>query len=418
MQERYGIQNAFELSDPRLAAQKSHSEEANQKRKQTLLDRYGTEHNFQRPEVITKHTTEEANQKRQVHVERTNLERYGVRTTLQLPGVQEKASSGKALEKKRRTNLKRYGLEYPLLDPEVRDKFHKTSRGEQELVQFLEDLGVTVERSKRKYLGSAEIDIYLPDYKVGIEYDGLYWHSEELGKDSNYHLNKLQKAEEEGIHLVHIFEDEWKHKQGIVKDRLRAILKIQTRKLYARKCTITQISSTESKIFLNQYHIQGSCNSNVRYGVFFEGELVACCTFGKPRSGMAAKTEQGWELLRFCTKEDISIIGILPKILKQFHQDYPEIRSIYSFADRRYSSKLGNIYEATGFVFESESKPNYWYFKAGKLVREHRSLYMKHKLLQMGWGTEDQTEEEIMRQNKFYRIWDCGTLKYRYFYQT
>lgn len=416
LMEKYGIKNSFELSDPKLAARKSHSEEANQKRKQTLLGRYGVDQNFKRPEVIASHTTPEANKFRQKHTEQTVLGRYGVKATIFLPDVQEKARSAKAQEKKRRTNLKRCGYEYPLLQPEVRDKFHKTSKGEEEIIAFLEEQGVKIERSKRRYLGQSELDIYLPDYNVDIEYDGLYWHSEELGKDPDYHLNKTLKAEQVGIHLIHIFEDEWQNKQDIVKDRLRAILGFQNQRLYARQCTLKQISVQEASQFLLENHIQGTCNSNVKYGAYYRGELVACCTFGKPRSGLSTKGEQGWELLRFCSKQGINIVGILPKFLSQFHRDYPEISSIYSFADRRYTTKLHNVYEKTGFVFESESGPNYWYFKAGKTLREHRSLYMKHKLLEQGWGKEGQTEEEIMRQNHYYRVWDCGTLKYRIFF--
>lgn len=416
LRERYGIKNTFELSDTKLVSQKSHSEEANQKRKQTLLERYGVDQNFKRPEVIASHTTEEANRLRQEHTEQTVLEKYGVRTTFQLPEVQEKASSAKALEKKRRTNLEKFGYEYPYLDPEVRDKFHKVSKGEQEVVEFLESLGIRVERLKRKYLGTAELDIYLPDYKIGIEYDGLYWHSEELGKEPGYHLNKTLKAEQEGIHLVHIFEDEWKHKQEIVKDRLKAMLGLTGTKLYARNCSIKQITGPEAEQFLETNHVQGSCKSSVKYGVFYNEELVACCTFGKPRSGLKSKGESGWELLRFCTKQEFGIVGILPKILKQFHKDYPEVLSVYSFADRRYTTKLHNIYLRTGFTYESESQPSYWYFKSGKLIREHRTMYMKHILVEKNWGKEDQTESEIMRQQGYFRIWDCGTLKYRFFF--
>jgi len=52
-----------------------------------------------------------------------------------------------------------------------------------------------------------EVGIYLPEYKIGIEFNGLYWHSE-LYKEKNYHLNKTEECEKQGVELIHIFEDE------------------------------------------------------------------------------------------------------------------------------------------------------------------------------------------------------------------
>lgn len=64
-----------------------------------------------------------------------------------------------------------------------------------------------------------ELDIYLPDIKLAIEFDGLYWHSDKF-LDKNYHLRKTKECEEKEIHLIHIFEDEWINKKDIVKNKI------------------------------------------------------------------------------------------------------------------------------------------------------------------------------------------------------
>jgi len=48
------------------------------------------------------------------------------------------------------------------------------------------------------YRSGLEIDIYLPELKIGFEFNGLYWHSE-LFKDKNYHLDKTKYFKEKGI---------------------------------------------------------------------------------------------------------------------------------------------------------------------------------------------------------------------------
>ena len=67
----------------------------------------------------------------------------------------------------------------------------------------------------RKLIFPQEVDIYLPDIKLAIEYDGLMFHSQGKSKYSifkgvskNYHLDKTNLVESEGAQLFHIFEGE------------------------------------------------------------------------------------------------------------------------------------------------------------------------------------------------------------------
>jgi hypothetical protein len=40
-----------------------------------------------------------------------------------------------------------------------------------------------VDRNNRSILGGKEIDLLLPEHNIGIEYNGLFWHSERVHKD-------------------------------------------------------------------------------------------------------------------------------------------------------------------------------------------------------------------------------------------
>lgn len=64
---------------------------------------------------------------------------------------------------------------------------------------------------------------------LGIEYDGIFWHSVEFlrknGKDyKNNHLNKTELMEKIGIPLVHIWEDEWLKDSNTILERIKTIL--------------------------------------------------------------------------------------------------------------------------------------------------------------------------------------------------
>lgn len=53
-----------------------------------------------------------------------------------------------------------------------------------------------------------ELDIYLPDIKLAIEFNGIYYHSIYHGTSKEYHLNKSLRCREKGIRLIHIYEFE------------------------------------------------------------------------------------------------------------------------------------------------------------------------------------------------------------------
>lgn len=98
------------------------------------------------------------------------------------------------------------------------------SRQEATIKSFLESLNLTVETSDRKILKGKEIDLYIPAKKVGIEFNGIYWHTEENGKDATYHYDKWRIAKSAGVELIQIWEDDF-------RDRKDAVLKMLARKL-------------------------------------------------------------------------------------------------------------------------------------------------------------------------------------------
>ena len=65
-----------------------------------------------------------------------------------------------------------------------------------------------------------ELDIYIPSKNLAIEYCGLYWHSEEQGKDKYYHKRKYDMCRDKGIRLITVFEDEYLRKRELVLDRI------------------------------------------------------------------------------------------------------------------------------------------------------------------------------------------------------
>ncbi len=279
------------------------------------------------------------------------------------------------------------------------------SSQETEINKFLIDSGIKTIQSSMSIIKPHQLDIFIPSHNIAIEFNGLYWHNE-LKLPNDYHLNKTELCKKEGIRLIHIFEDEWLNKKDIVKSRLKNILGLTTNKIYGRKCNIKEVSVKDSKEFLNSNHLQGSTNSNVRIGLYYNEELISIMLFNKPRLGIGADYN-GYELTRFCNKLKTSVIGGADKLLQYFIKTYKP-NKIKSYADRRWSE--GNLYEKLGFNVLNINKPNYWYI-IGK-NRKHRFNFRKDKLKDDGFDMENHTEHQIMLNRKIYRIYDCGTISY------
>lgn len=281
------------------------------------------------------------------------------------------------------------------------------SKAEHEIEAFVRSLGIDVIVND-KHLG-IELDIYIPTYNIAIEYDGLRWHSEFFGKkDKHYHASKTQKCNVAGIHLIHIFEDEWTSNSDLVKNKLMHVLGKTTTKIYARKCNIRLIDAKQSIEFCNQYHIQRTGKAYLHVGLFHEGELVACMQISKLRKALNQQNIHGHvEISRYCTK--YAIIGGFGKIMKSLQLFDVSIRTVISYADKRWTHHMNNVYEKSGFRLIKDNAPNYWYINGSR--RLHRYNFTKSRIVQLG-GNPNLSEIENMIRMGYDRIWDCGTLKY------
>ena len=284
------------------------------------------------------------------------------------------------------------------------------SKMEKEIVEFIKELGLSIEENNTTVLDGKELDIYIPGKQIAIEFNGLYWHSD-LFKEDKYHLKKLEKCESKGIKLIQIFEDEWLNKQEIVKSRLRNILGKIENKIYARKCVIKELDSKIVTKFLNENHLQGAVGSKIKLGLFYNEELVSIITFGNLRKNLGQKSKDNtFELLRFCNKLNVNIIGGASKLFKYFISNYSCV-GVISYADRRWGS--GELYTTLGFKHIHNSQPNYFYVKNGEVKREARFKYRKDILVSEGFD-KNKTEKQIMIDRNYFRIYDCGAMKFMY----
>lgn len=279
------------------------------------------------------------------------------------------------------------------------------SKPEKDLSDWISSFGFKVDKFwfGNYEPGGREVDIYIKELQIGIEYCGLYWHNENspTPRLKNDHLNKLRKTNKSGIRLITIFEDEWRDKRYQVQTFLKSVLHVNKTKIYARNTEVREIDKNEARLFLKTYHIQGSSSIDVAFGLFYENEIIGVMSGGSHHRG---KNRADFILNRMAFKDDVSVIGGASKLLSKF-KEYSKLKGytrIVSWSDNRWSE--GNVYKAMGFSMDGELPPDYAYVFNGKRMSKQSNT--KTSLLKK--GAVGSTENEMAQSLKYHRIWDCG----------
>jgi hypothetical protein len=194
-------------------------------------------------------------------------------------------------------------------------------------------------------------------------------------------------------------------KREIVISRLRDFFGLNQYRVFARDCYIKELSAKESKDFFNSYHIQGDCRASIKLGLFIGDELIASMSFSKPRFN---KNYQ-WELIRYATKSDHTVIGGAGKLFKHFIRNYNPL-SVISYCDLRWGN--GKVYENIGMELSHTSDPTFSYTKKdSNPIRFSRNKFQKHKLKdELKNFDETLTAHQNMLNNNYLRVYDCGNL--------
>lgn len=280
--------------------------------------------------------------------------------------------------------------------------FINRSQIEKEIENILLNENLIVESNKKGLLfnKNLEVDIYLPDFKIAIEINGLYWHSTtKSDKESREkHLNKLNGCLNNNIQLMHFTDEQWITKKDICLSIIMNKVK-NNHKIFARKCKIKNISFNEYNNFCEENHLAGKCLAKYRYGLFYQNELIQIMSFGKSRF-----TKTKYEIIRLCSKKYYHVVGGASKLFNKFIKDFnPQTISTYS--DRMIGE--GNVYKNLGFNFLYNTRPGYMWNDGN--ISYSRFQFQKHKLKDKLKNYDPTlSEKDNMINNGFRYFWNCG----------
>lgn len=287
------------------------------------------------------------------------------------------------------------------------DCYRKTSSYEGLIVDFLKKNHIcNIIQHDRTIVRPKEIDIFLPDYNLAIEINGEFWHSTKFPRNhKKSHQQKTQSCLSQNITLFQIWKHELDDKgtREIIFDKLSHMLHLTQNKIHARKCILREVHNC--KHFFDINHIQGGYDlGNIRLGLFFEDQMVACMCFKHT-------SDRNYELTRFATINNTIVNGGFSKLFTFFKKTYnPSI--VTSWSNGRFH-KQDNVYITNGFVEHRWSDPNYFYINISTGELKSRQSCQKHKLSQLLPAYQnDVSEVQNMMNHNYYQVYDCGHVFY------
>jgi len=271
------------------------------------------------------------------------------------------------------------------------------SAAQEDLAKWIESLGFCVKRNVRKTLGGLELDIFVEDKNLAIEYNGLYWHSH-VNKTQNYHDNKTIQSELSNVKLMHVFEDEWRDKRNIIKSMISSRLGISSQVVHARKCKIRTLTKQERKTFFEENHADGDVPSIITFGLVDGEEIVYALSLRKPFH----KKHEGIEIARCCPRTNHNVPGGISRLIKYSKKWANEngYNKIITYVDSRWGG-TGSGYTYAGFVLTSITPPRFWW-------TDFENRYNRFKF--KADASEGLTEAQVAEHAGVVKIWGCKNL--------
>lgn len=394
-------QTGNKISETKLNQSKEKKDSINDKRKITMIQKYGVSYNSQRSDI------KEILRKSKLILNNKSAYKLLSNKDWLIEEYVNRGRSSVDIAQELNVNSATVCDYCRLHDIKIRG-YVNSSFAEKEIANFITSLGLVVS-SNQKIIPPYEVDLLVESNKFSIEFNGMYWHSYDKKEDAyerNKHLSKTVKLKEAGYSCFQIFESEWGFKRDIVESMIASRLG-KVNKIYARKCDIREVSSIDSKKFLDSNHLQGNSVSKIKLGLYHNDKLVSIMTFSKSRFNKKYE----WELIRYANLKGHSVVGGASKLFKEFIKRYPS-SSIISYCDRRYSE--GNLYTQLGFEFSHATEVGYYW--TDKIHLFNRILAQKSNRRKLLGDKFDphKSESDNMFESGYRRIWNCGQLVFVY----
>ena len=240
----------------------------------------------------------------------------------------------------------------------------------------------------RTIIHPRELDFYLPKYNIGIECNGIYWHSGINGKKRMQ--IKYNLAEKNNIKLLTFWEDDIRNNIETIESIIKEHCKLNDIPLSINN-VFKVIDYTVVNDFINKNSLsitKNINNSTINIGLFNKSELIAIGSF------MPNGTDN--YIFSYYVKNGIS--NIIVKNIVQYFKNNFQFKSLIAYSDNEIVND--EIFLNCGFNFILNIKSSYTYYN---YKISNKRLIKNNKLL------------KNIKRSQCIKCYDAGQKMYKLF---
>lgn len=278
----------------------------------------------------------------------------------------------------------------------------KESTAQLDIADFIKKLHDNILISDRNIIAPRELDIVVRDLYFAVEYNSLYYHSEKCLHEKDYHEKKTVAAANNGISLLHIFEDEWRDKRHIIESMIRHRMGMTLKKHYARCLTLQQLTQNDMQLFFDNTHIDGHTRAEAGFGLIdSEGKIVSAMSIRIPIHKKSYSNSL--EIARYSTRLNEIVVGGTGKLLSRIKQYAKETNrtKIITYADTRHGTGTG--YKKAGMIEQKSTSIRFWWTDG--ISRFDRFKFRADSINKI-------SEADVAKNAGVWKIWGCRNRVY------
>lgn len=156
--------------------------------------------------------------------------------------------------------------------------------------------------------------------------------------------------------------------------------------------------------FLGKNCLYDKFNNHIYFGIFLDNEIVSLVSCSDYNRSVVS-------INYFCNKLGIRIEGLLDNFLIFLNNFYKSLTTVNLYFDTRLD--INPNVNIDPFEYSHLVKPSYYYTK--NYVRRYLRKPFYNLLLETKPNIfkSNESEWDIMKNNKYDRLWNCGKLKYK-----
>jgi len=232
-------------------------------------------------------------------------------------------------------------------------------------------------RKDRKVLRPYEIDFYLDGLRLGVDFNGTYWHSSEF-RTPYYHQEKALMALSNGVKLYQIFEYEWSKKDIVLAgiQRLAGVLP---------RLSVKEVREIDRNAAITFLHFNTLSYEDFDLAIgCFSDDLCAIMTF------------KGNVLTNYAEIYNKTVLDGFKRAFDYFRSKYT-LDKITAFNDL-----AKPLYEFSGFSPDGVTEPELVWFKNTVLTPEKKAFLLRGSKL---------SEEETLKKLEYKKLYTSGKVR-------